>query len=68
MTSEEKVLEEIKEKIKLLFQQISELKVTEKERAEFDYEKQQFKKRIDDYKKHKRMLEEREKQWATSNS
>jgi hypothetical protein len=59
MTSEEKVLEELKEKITLLFNKISELKVTEAERKLFEEEKATFQVRLDDYKKHKVMLEEK---------
>ena len=59
MTPEEKVLEELKEKISLLFAKIAELKVTEEERAGFEYEKSLYQQKIDDYKKHKRMLEEK---------
>jgi hypothetical protein len=59
MTSEEKVLEELKEKITLLFNKISELKVTEAERKLFEEEKATFQVRLDDYKKHKAMLEEK---------
>ena len=62
MTSEEKVLEEIKEKIKLLFTKIEELKVTEKERLDFETERDTFQLRVDDYKKHKLALEKR---WNT---
>ena len=61
MTSEEKVLEEIKERITELFAKISELKVTEEERRLFEYEKSIFQARLDDYKKHKKALEERYK-------
>ena len=61
MTPEEKVLEEIKERITELFAKIAELKVTEEERKAFEYAKSQFQFRLDDYKKHKAMLEEREK-------
>lgn len=60
MTSEEKVLEELKEKINLLFHKIAELQVTKDERRAFEYEKSIFQKRLDDYKKHKLALEERE--------
>lgn len=59
MTPEEKVLEELKEKITLLFAKIQELKVTEEERRLFEYDKAQFQIRIDDYKKHKKLLEEK---------
>lgn len=59
MTSEEKVLEDLKEKIGVLFEQITKLKVTEEERKRFEQEKATFQIRIDDYKKHKAMLEEK---------
>jgi hypothetical protein len=59
MTSEEKVLEELKEKITLLFIKIAELKVTEEERKEFEKEKAGYKRLIDDYKRHKEALEKR---------
>ncbi len=61
MTSEEKVLLEIKEKITLLFQKIDELKVTEQERKSFDKDKEDYSILIHDYKRHKKALEEREK-------
>ncbi len=60
MTSEERVLEELREKINLLFHKIAELKVTEDERRAFEEEKSGFQKRLDDYKKHKLALEKRE--------
>ena len=60
MTSEEKVLEELKEKINLLFQKIAELKVTEEERRAFEVSKITFQVRLDDYKRHKLALEKRE--------
>lgn len=61
MTPEEKVLSEIKDKINLLFSKIAELKVVEAERKSFEDEKALFQVRIDDYKAHKKALEEREK-------
>jgi len=61
MTSEDKVLAEIKEKIQALIEKIVELKVTEDERKAWEEEKRNFQARIDDYKIHKRALEEREK-------
>jgi len=66
MTSEEKVLEELKEKIRELVSKTSELKVTEDERRAFEYEKSTFQSRLDDYKAHKKALEERERQWNLS--
>ena len=60
MTSEEKVLEELKEKITLLIQKIVELKVTEKERRDFEAERDKFYLRVADYKRHKAALEKRE--------
>ena len=63
MTSEEKVLAEIKEKIQELFGKISELKVTEQERIDWIKEKAEYQGKIDDYKKHKKAFEERVKQW-----
>ena len=62
MTPEEKVLAEIKEKITELFGKISELKVTEQERRDWIKEKAEYQGKIADYKKHKKALEEREKQ------
>jgi hypothetical protein len=59
MTSEEKVLIEIKEKIELLFTKIAELKVTEQERKDFEKERDSFQERVDDYKKHKLALDKR---------
>ena len=59
MTSEEKVLEEIREKINLLFQKIAELKVTEDERKAFIKEKADYQVLINDYKLHKKALEEK---------
>lgn len=56
MSSEEKVLEELKEKINLLFQKIAELKVTEEERREFERQKAEYKVLIEDYKRHKEVL------------
>ena len=61
MTPEEKVLEELKEKINTLFQKIQELKVTEQERASFEQDKKDYIIKIHDYKRHKKALEEREK-------
>ena len=61
MTSEEKVLAEIQEKIALLFTKIEELRVTEQERREFDKDKQEYIDKIHDYKRHKAALIEREK-------
>jgi len=61
MTPEEKVLEEIKERIKELFTRIQELRVTEDERRAFEYEKSLYQAKIDDYKRHKKTLEERER-------
>lgn len=61
MTPEEKVLAEIKEKIELLFQKIAELKVTEEERRQFEYDKSDYLVKIADYKKHRDALIEREK-------
>ena len=61
MTPEERVLEEIKEKISLLFTKIAELKVTEQERKSFDKDKEDYTRLIHDYKKHKAALLEREK-------
>ena len=63
MTSEEKVLEDLKEKIALLFQKITEVKVTEAERKAFNEERDKFQARLDDYKRHKAALEKREKEW-----
>jgi hypothetical protein len=63
MTSEEKVLEELKEKINQLFIKIQELKVTEQERASFEKDKTDYIALIHDYKRHKAAFEEREKQW-----
>ena len=60
MTSEEKVLEELKEKIGLLFIKIAELKVTEEERKKFEAERVQYQVLIDDYKRHKEALIKRE--------
>jgi hypothetical protein len=60
MTSEEKVLLEIKEKISELFSKITELKVTEQERKAFEYEKSLYQAKIDDYKRHKEALLKRE--------
>ena len=65
MTSEEKVLNELKEKIALLFQKIQDLKVTEKERANFEKMRDTFQFRLDDYKKHKKAFEERVNKWNT---
>ena len=62
MTSEEKVLAEIKEKIGELFIKIEELRVTKKERLDFENDKAQYKLLIDDYKRHKAALEKR---WNT---
>ena len=59
MTSEEKVLVELKEKIGLLFIKIAELKVTEEERKKFETEKAEYKILIDDYKRHKEALMKR---------
>jgi hypothetical protein len=59
MSSEEKVIEEIKDKINLLFSKIAELRVTEVERQAFEAEKAQYKILIDDYKAHKAALEKR---------
>ena len=61
MTPEEKVLEELKEKINLLFTKMAELKVIEAERRAFEADKAAYKVLIDDYKRHKKALEEREK-------
>lgn len=61
MTPEEKVLSEIKDKINLLFSKIAELKVTEAERETFEKDKALFQIRVEDYKAHKKALEEREK-------
>ena len=61
MSSEEKVLAEIKEKILTLFAKIAELKVSESERRSFEREKSEFQIRLDDYKKHKAALIERER-------
>jgi len=61
MTSDEKILNEIKESIKELFAKIAELKVTEDERRAWIKEKSEFQSRIDDYKRHKAALELREK-------
>ena len=61
MTPEEKVLNEIKEYSLTLFAKIAELKVTEAERRKFEEEKELFQIRLDDYKKHKEALLEREK-------
>lgn len=58
MTPEEKVLNDIKDKIETLFSKINELKVTEAERNIFEEEKRVFQLRIDDYKKHKKSLED----------
>ena len=60
MTSEEKVLAELKEKIGLLFIKIAELKVTEEERKKFEIERTQYQVLIDDYKRHKEALIKRE--------
>jgi len=60
MNSEEKVLDEIRKNIDLLFHKIAELKVAEEERKAFEKEKADFQLRIDDYKKHKLALDERE--------
>lgn len=59
MTSEEKVLAEIKSEIGLLMLKIKELIVTEIERVEFDKEKADYQILIVDYKKHKKALEEK---------
>ena len=45
-----------------LFNPISELKVTEQERRDWIKEKAEYQGKIADYKKHKKALEEREKQ------
>jgi len=63
LTSEDKVLKEIEDKIKLLFSKIEELKVTERERNEFEMQKTQYKVKIDDYKRHYEALLKREEQW-----
>lgn len=63
MTSEEKVLLELKEKIGELFLKISELKVTEEERQAFIKEKEEYQALISDYKKHKEAFEKRVKEW-----
>ena len=63
MTSEEKVLEELKEKIRELFSKIAELKVTQEERRVFEYEKSLYQAKVDDYKQHKEALEKRVKEW-----
>ena len=60
MTAEEKVLEELKEKIHILFDKIAELKVTQEERRAFELEKTNYKILIDDYKRHKEALLKRE--------
>ena len=59
MTSEERILEEIKEKIKKLWELIAELKVTEEERKAWEDSKLEFQARLDDYKLHKKRLEAR---------
>ncbi len=61
MTPEEKVLAEIKEYFNKIVDKIHELKVTEQERMSFDKDKEDYSKLIHDYKKHKAMLDEREK-------
>ncbi len=60
MTSEEKVLAEIKERITELFTKIAELKVAEEERKAFEHEKSLYQIKIDDYKKHRDALLKRE--------
>lgn len=62
MIPEEKVLEEIKEKLTLLFEKIAELKVSEEERRTFEKEQARYQFLIDDYKRHRdavRIREER---------
>jgi hypothetical protein len=66
MTSEDKVLSEIKDRINELFIKIAELKVTEDERREFEYEKSLYQVKIDDYKRHKEALAKREAEWNSS--
>lgn len=66
MTAEEKVLEELKEKINILFAKISELKVTEAERKAWEEEKKDFNRRIADYKLHKAAFQKRVEEWNLS--
>jgi hypothetical protein len=66
MTPEDKVLSEIKDRINELFIKIAELKVTEDERREFEYEKSLYQVKIDDYKRHKEALAKREAEWNLS--
>lgn len=59
MTSEEKVLQEIREKLNLIIVKISELKVAEEERKQFEIDKSNYQILIADYKKHKQALEDK---------
>ena len=59
MTPEDKVLNEIKEYFNKIIDKINELKVTEQERKSFEKDKQDYTNLIHDYKKHKKMLEEK---------
>ena len=66
MTSEDKVLKEIQDKINLLFQKIGELKVTEDERKAFIDSQADYLVKIADYKKHKLAFDKRVEEWNTS--
>jgi cell shape-determining protein MreC len=59
MTSDEKVLNEIKEYFTKIIEKIAELKVTEQERQLFEKDKEDYIKLIHDYKKHKAALLEK---------
>lgn len=63
MIPEEKVLAEIKENITKLFSLIAELKVTEREREDWNKAIHEYKTKIEDYKRHKAAFEERVRQW-----
>ncbi len=60
LNSEEKVLREINEKLTLLFTKINEMKVTRSEREEFESQKEEYNRKIRDYKLHKENLDRRE--------
>ncbi len=60
LNSEEKVLRDINEKLTLLFTKINEMKVTRAEREEFERQKDEYLRKIRDYKLHKENLDRRE--------
>jgi hypothetical protein len=59
MTSDEKVLAEIKDHLKQLGDMIVKMQVSKEERDEFEKQKAEYRVLIDDYKLHKKTLEEK---------